>query len=47
LGLPVWVDEPENLSQFIWLEERHVKSVVTSRIDLALLPRATLTNHLP
>ena len=47
LGLPVWVDEPENLSQFIWLEERHITSVRMTQVDLALMPRATLTNHLP
>jgi len=42
LGIPVWVDEPRNLSQLVWLEERHIKSVRMQRIDLALLPRTIL-----
>lgn len=47
LGIPVWVDHPENLSQIIWLEERHVRSVRMTRVDLALMPRATLLNQSP
>lgn len=42
LGLPIWVDQPENLSQVVWLEDRHVKSVKMERVDLALMPRAVL-----
>ena len=47
LGIPVWVDRPENLSQVLWLEDRHVKSVRMERVDLALLPRATLLSQPP
>lgn len=46
LGIPVWVDGVENLSQVLWLEERHVRSVRMDRVDLALLPRATLQSSL-
>ncbi|MCF7841524.1 MAG: hypothetical protein K9N11_01605 [Lentisphaeria bacterium] len=42
LGIPVWVDSVENLSQVLWLADRKVKSVRMDRVDLALLPRATL-----
>ncbi|MCF7801431.1 MAG: hypothetical protein K9N34_05365 [Candidatus Marinimicrobia bacterium] len=46
LGIPVWVDGVENLSQVLWLAERKVKSVRMDRVDLALLPRATLQSSL-
>lgn len=47
LGIPVWADGVQNLSQILWLEERQVKSVRMDRVDLALLPRATLFPSVP